>query len=122
MIQSHHLRKNSYSFMKQEMIKKIKKGDTVKIRIGKDRGKTGKIIHVLQKEGKVIVEGLNLVKKHVRPKKQGDKGEVVQVPRAIFVSNVAFYCSNCGKGTRIGFRVEKNAKVRFCKKCNSTIS
>lgn len=108
--------------MKKEIIKKIKKGDTVKILIGKDRGRTGKVIHVLQKEGKVIIEGLNLVKKHVRPKKQGEKGEMVQVPRAIFVSNTALYCSNCGKGTRVGFRMEKSAKVRFCKKCNSTVS
>ncbi len=66
----------------------IKKGDNVKILAGKDRGKTGKIIKVLPKHGKVVVEGLNMVKKHVRPKKEGEKGEIVEIPASIHISNV----------------------------------
>ena len=67
---------------------KIKKGDNVKILAGKDRGKTGKVIKVLPKHERVIVEGFNMVKKHVRPKKEGEKGEVVEIPASIHISNV----------------------------------
>lgn len=66
----------------------IKKGDNVKILAGKDRGKTGKIIKVLPKHERVVVEGANLVKKHIRPKKEGEKGEVVEIPASIHISNV----------------------------------
>lgn len=105
----------------QHLIKKVKKGDTVKMLSGKDRGKTGKVIHVQPKDGKVSVEGLNLVKKHVRPRRQGEKGEVVAVPRFVPVSTVGVVCSNCGKATRVGFRIEKEEKIRFCKKCKSAL-
>ncbi|MDP2704696.1 MAG: 50S ribosomal protein L24 [bacterium] len=66
----------------------IKKGDNVKILAGKDRGKTGKIIKVLPKRGRVVVEGLQMVKKHIRPKKEGEKGQVVEIPASIHISNV----------------------------------
>lgn len=66
----------------------IKKGDNVKILAGKDRGKTGKVIKILPKRERVIIEGANLVKKHVRPKKEGEKGEVVEMPAPIHISNV----------------------------------
>lgn len=104
------------------IIKFVKKGDTVQVRIGKDRGKTGKVVRVLSDRGKVIVEGLNLVKKHVRPKREGEKGETVQVPRAIPVSNVAPFCGTCKRGTRVGFRIEEGgSKVRFCKRCKAIL-
>lgn len=67
---------------------KIKKGDIVKILVGKDRGKTGKVIKAIPKEEKVLVEGANMAKKHIRPKKEGDKGEIIEFPRPINVSNV----------------------------------
>jgi large subunit ribosomal protein L24 len=101
---------------------RIKKGDTVKILLGKDHGKTGKVQHVDPKGERVTLENLNLMKKHVRPRKQGEKGEVVQVPRPIRVSNVALVCPSCGKATRVGARLEGKSKVRFCKKCNASIS
>ena len=99
----------------------IHKGDTVTIRTGKDRGKSGKVVKVFPKEDKVIIEGLNLYKKHVRPKRQGEKGEIVQVPRPLVISNVMFFCSKCDKGTRVGYKHDGDTKVRFCKKCETTL-
>ncbi|MFH1161869.1 MAG: 50S ribosomal protein L24 [Candidatus Jorgensenbacteria bacterium] len=100
---------------------KIKKGDTVKVQKGKDRGKSGKVVHVNPVTGRVMVEGLNLVKKHVRPRRQGEKGEVVQVPRSVPVANVALVCPHCSAATRVGFRAEETRKVRYCKKCRAAI-
>ncbi|MGC9046895.1 MAG: 50S ribosomal protein L24 [Minisyncoccia bacterium] len=100
---------------------KIKKGDLVKILKGKDRGKTGKVIKVFTRDNKVTVEGLNLFKKHVRPRRQGEKGEIVQVARPLAIANVMLICPSCGKATRVGYRFENNNKVRYCKKCESKI-
>lgn len=100
---------------------KIKKNDTVKILTGKDRGKSGKVIKVLSKDNKILIEGVNIFKKHVRPKKEGEKGEIVQIVRPINVSNVNLVCPSCHKLTRIGFRFESGKKLRFCKKCSVTI-
>ena len=100
---------------------KIKKGDIVKIITGRDKGKSAKVIKSFPETGKVILEGLNLYKKHTKPKKQGEKGELVQVPRPLLISNVMLVCSNCKKTTRIGQRVDGDKKVRACKKCGATI-
>ena len=111
---------------------KIKKGDTVKIIIGKDSGKSGKVMDVNIKTDKVLLDGLNLYKKHVRPKRQGQKGEIVNVPRFMSVSNVALVCSSCKKQTRIGYReaggpaaakamAGRHKKTRICKKCKASI-
>lgn len=99
----------------------LRKGDSIKIIIGKDNGKTGKILKVLPKENKVLIEGLNVFKKHTRPKRQGEKGEVVDVSRPMHASNVMLVCSSCGKPRRVGVKVEKNKRVRYCKKCSSII-
>jgi len=100
---------------------KIHKGDTVKIITGKDRGKTGKVIKADLKSRKLIVEGVNLYKKHMRPKRQGEKGEVVQISRPMEVSNLMAVCPSCKQPTRIGFRFEENNKFRYCKKCQNRI-
>jgi large subunit ribosomal protein L24 len=100
---------------------KIKKGDTVKILTGKDSGKTGKILAVNPKKGKILVEGLNMFKKHRRPKKQGEKGEVIKISRPMQASNAMLVCPRCGQPTRIGYKIEANKKLRTCKKCKSTI-
>jgi len=100
---------------------KIKKNDNVKILSGKDRNKTGKVLSVLPKKERILVEGLNLYKKHVRPKRQGEKGETISVPRSINVSNVMLICPACGKATRIGSVVNKGVKSRICKRCSATI-
>jgi large subunit ribosomal protein L24 len=100
---------------------KIIKGDNVRILSGKDRGKTGKVLRVLPKGKKALIEGLNLVKKHVRPKKQGEKGQRVSVPSAIDVSNLMLMCPKCSKPTRVGFKLGEKSKFRVCKKCKSEI-
>lgn len=100
---------------------KIKKNDQVKIIAGKDRGKTGKVLHVLPHEGKLVVEGLNLVKKHVRPRREGEKGQRVETPGKLNLSNAMLVCPKCGQTTRVGYRQTDEHKFRVCKKCQAEI-
>lgn len=96
---------------------KIKKGDTVLVISGKYRGKTGKALKAFPKEEKILVEGINIVKKHQKPKRSGEKGEIIQMPSPIHVSNVKLICKNCKKATRVGYKIEQGQKIRICKKC-----
>ena len=98
---------------------RIKKNDNVVMLSGKDRGKTGKVSVVLPGAGKVVVEGLNLIKRHVRARKQGQKGQIVSKERAVSASSVALVCKSCGKPTRVGYKVTGESKVRICKKCGA---
>ena len=98
----------------------IKKGDTIKIMTGKDRGKTGAVLHADPARGRITVDGLNIFKKRARPKSQGQKGETVLVPRPMPVAKVMLVCSNCKNPTRVGFRMDGPRKVRYCKKCQAT--
>lgn len=112
---------------------KIKRNDTVKILVGKDKGKTGKVLKVLHSSkdktmNRVVVEGLNLRYKHVRPKRGGEKGQRVMFPFAVSLSNVALVCPKCNKPTRVGCKVigktletTREKSQRICKKCNSVI-
>ncbi len=101
---------------------KIIKGDNVLVIAGKDKGRTGKIMKSYPKDSMVLVEGINLKKKHVRPKKEGEKGQVISLATPLNISNIKIICPKCGKAARIGYRVEKDGKkVRICKKCDSTI-
>ena len=100
---------------------KIRKGDKVKIISGKDRNKTGRVLKVFPNSRKVMVEGLNLIKKHQKPRKEGEKGQIVEVARPISVSKIKFVCPKCGQPTRIGYRLVENNKVRICKKCQSEV-
>ncbi|MGC8651238.1 MAG: 50S ribosomal protein L24 [Minisyncoccia bacterium] len=100
----------------------IKRGDLVIIKKGKDKGKTGKVIKVFPKENKLSVEALNLVKKIKRAKKEGEKGEIILLPRPISRANVMLICPHCKKPTKIAMRVDNGKKVRVCKKCGSIIS
>jgi large subunit ribosomal protein L24 len=99
----------------------IKKGDTVKILQGKDRGKTGTVLKVFPEEGRISVESLNIFKKRSRPTKQGQKGETVSIPRPFPASKAQVICGSCKEATRIGHRMEGNIKVRYCKKCEAKI-
>jgi len=97
---------------------KIKKGDTVLIISGKDRGRRGKVLDVFPKKQKLVVEGVCLRKKHVRPKKSGEKGQIVTTPVSFSVSNVKLICLKCSKSTRVGYKLtEDKKKYRICKKC-----
>ena len=112
---------------------KIKRNDTVKILIGKDKGKTGKVLKVLKStksknKDKVVVEGLNLRYKHIRPKRDGEKGQRIMFPFALSISNAALVCPKCGKATRIGYKVldkapetSREKRQRICKKCGAVI-
>lgn len=106
--------------MKRKSSSKIKKGDKVKVLLGKDRGKEGTIERVFGKEGKVGILGINVYKRHV--KKQGQaKGGIIDIPKPLDISNVALICPNCNKVTRIGFKQNGDVKVRVCKKCRKEI-
>ncbi len=100
---------------------KIKQGDTVLIIKGKDKGRKSKVLKSFPRESKVLVEGANLRKKHQRPKKEGEKGAVVEVAASMPLSNVKLVCPKCGKPARVGYRIENKVKYRVCKKCGGEI-
>ena len=89
---------------------KIKKGDKVKILSGKDRGKSGSVTHVLSKSGKAVVDGINMLTKHQKPRKEGEKGTKVKFAAPISISKVMVICPKCGKETRVGFMIQEDKK------------
>ena len=96
----------------------VKTGDTVQIISGRDAGKSGKVLQVSPAEGKVIVEGRNMVTKHVKPRRQGEQGGIVKAEGAMYASKVMLVCPKCKKATRVGHDVDKDGKkTRVCKKC-----
>lgn len=100
---------------------RIKKGDTVKVLLGKDRGKTGRVMAVLPEQRRVLVEGVNMVKKHIRPRRSGEKGQRVSVAAPLHISNVQVVCPACKKSSRIGVKREEGRRQRVCKKCQAAI-
>ena len=96
----------------------VKTGDTVKIISGKDRGETGKVLAVSPKEGKVIVEGVNIVSKHVKPRKMGEAGGILKAESALYADKVQLICPKCGQPTRVGHIIEDGKKLRVCKKAS----
>jgi large subunit ribosomal protein L24 len=99
----------------------IKKGDKVVILAGKDKAKTGKVLEVFGADSTIIVEGLNLVIKHLRKRTQTDQGGRKQVPRPLPMAKVALVCPNCAKGVRFGIKKEGDTKARICRKCGQSI-
>ena len=95
----------------------IKKGDTVVVLSGDDKGAQGEVIAVSPEEKKVLVKGVNMIHKHVKPRKQGENGGIVDAEGAIYASNVAVYCPTCKKGVRVRHEVVDGKKVRVCAKC-----
>lgn len=108
---------------------KIKTNDQVKIIAGKDKGKTGKVLQVFPLKERASVEGLNVLVKHLRPTKKGDKGQRVEFPAPLNMSNLLLVCPKCGRPTRVSYNTEtvgegdskKTKKVRICKKCQKLI-
>ena len=101
---------------------KIKKGDHIVVIAGKDRGKSGKVLSVFSSRMRVLIEGVGLKKKHQRPRRAGQKGEVITMPTPIHISNTMLYCSHCKKGVRTGYALlPEGEKQRICKKCNNHI-
>lgn len=101
-------------------MKKIKKGDKVKIMAGKDSGKIGEVERVLSKESKILVVGINTVKRHVKSQ-QGVEGGVIEIIKPVDQSNAMLVCPNCQKATRVGIKEVSGKNVRFCKKCGKEI-
>lgn len=100
----------------------IKKGDKVQVLTGRDKGKTGKVLKILSGRKRVVVEGVNLVKKHMRKRSESEPGGIKEVPTSINISNLGLFCSKCGKGVRSGIKVMADkTKVRVCKKCQQAI-
>lgn len=106
----------------------IKKGDQVKIIVGKDKGKKGKVLQVMVERKRLVIEGLNLRFKHLRPKRQGESGQRIMFPAPLNASNVMVVCPKCGKPTRLGARLmagpselKKEKKMRICQKCKEVI-
>jgi large subunit ribosomal protein L24 len=96
----------------------VRKGDSVVITAGKDKGKKGNVLQAMPKEGKVIVEGVNVIKRHSKPNKANPQGGIIEREAAVHVSNAMPYCSKCGKGVRIAKKVlSDGTKVRSCAKC-----
>ena len=96
----------------------VKTGDTVIVINGKDRGKTGKVMAVAPSEGKVIVEGINVVSKHVKPRKMGEAGGIIKAESALYADKVQLICPKCGQPTRVGHVIEDGKKFRVCKKAS----
>ncbi|MDP8261153.1 MAG: 50S ribosomal protein L24 [Candidatus Kappaea frigidicola] len=96
----------------------ILKNDTIIVIKGKEKGKKGKVLKVFPEKGKIIVEGLNLIKKHTKKRRQQDQAGIIEKEGPISISNVAVNCSKCKKGVRIGIKRENKKLVRFCRTCN----
>ncbi len=100
---------------------RIKKGDNVQVLSGNDKGKTGEVLQINPKTDKIIVKGINVRKKHVKARRQGEESGIIAIECAIPSSKVNVVCSKCGKATKVGYQIEKDQKVRICKKCGATI-
>lgn len=108
----------------------IKKGDKVQVIAGKDKGKTGKVLQVFPSKKRVSVEGLNLLIKHLRPRRQNEKGQRIEFPAPFDISNMMLLCPKCNKPTRVAYKIQKSEgtsqtkkskKYRVCKKCKQVI-
>lgn len=100
---------------------KLKKGDTVKVVKGKDSGKVGKVERVVSKEAKVVVEGVNQYKRHMKARIPGQKSEILTLTKPLSQANVQLLCPKCKQPTRVGYKLLKDEKVRVCRKCGAEV-
>ncbi len=100
---------------------KLKKNDKVIVTTGRDKGREGSVERLYVKQGKVVVEGVNMYKRHIRKNEQLPDGGIIDLPRAIDVSKIAIVCPKCKKPTRIGYKLEGTKKTRICRKCNAAL-
>ena len=103
------------------MAMNVKKGDTVVVLSGKDKGKQGKVLGTLPADLKVVVEGINMVTCHIKPRKQGETGGIVQREAAMYASKVQVVCPKCSKATRVAHKIENGNKTRVCKHCGAEL-
>lgn len=100
---------------------KIKINDKVKVNSGKDAGKTGKVIQAFPKDERVVIEGVNIMKKSLKSRKQGEKGQVIELAGPLHVSKVSLVCPKCNLETRVGYKIDAKDKKRVCRKCKEVI-
>ena len=100
---------------------KIKKKDQVRVMVGKDRGKEGAVTKVWPKQGKVAIDGVNAYKRHLRPRGEGQKGQITTLYRCLDVSKIALICPKCKQPTRVGYKLGGEKSTRICRKCESEI-
>ena len=103
------------------MAMNVKKGDTVVVLSGKDKGKQGTVLGTVPAEDKVVVEGINMVTCHVKPRRQGETGGIVKREAALYASKVQVVCPKCKKGTRVAHKIEGGKKTRVCKHCGAEL-
>lgn len=99
----------------------VRKDDKVVVLSGRDKGKEGKVLAAMPKDGKLIVEGVNVASKHMKPKRQGEQGGIIKVETPIYASKVMVVCPKCGKPTRVAHKLEGGKNVRVCKKCGGAL-
>lgn len=100
---------------------KIKKNDTVLVISGKDKGKKGKVLEAFPRLNKITIAGVNLVKRHRRPKSEREKGQIIEIAKPINVSNVKLICPKCSQAVRAGYKITEQGKYRICKKCKQEV-
>ena len=100
---------------------KIKKNDNVEVLAGKDKGKRGSVVRIIPKKDRVIVSGVNIVKKAMKRRSQQDQGGIVEVEAPLHISNVGVVCKKCGRPVKIGYKIDGDEKVRVCRKCGETL-
>ena len=103
------------------MAMNIKKGDTIVVLSGKDKGKQGKVLGTVPKSTKIVAEGINMVTCHVKPRRQGEEGGIVKREAAIYACKVQVVCPKCSKATRVAYEIKDGKKVRTCKKCGAEL-
>lgn len=101
---------------------KIRKGDKVRVIAGKDRGQEGTIERIYEKKNKIVIQGINMVKRHMKKSQELPQGGIIDVPRPLNLSNVMVLCGKCKKPTRIQFKTEKGKKIRVCSKCDAELN
>ena len=99
----------------------IKKGDNIIVLAGKDKGKQAKVLKSFPKIGRILVEGINMVKRHQKKRREGDKGQVVSVAMPIDTSNAALFCSRCNRSSRVGAKIVGGKKLRVCARCGAEV-
>ena len=100
---------------------KLKKGDNVIVLSGNDKGKTGEVLEIIPKTEKVVVKGVNIRKKHVKPRKAGEEGGIISTEHPVHSSIVNIVCPKCGKAVKIGYKVDGDKKTRVCKNCGAEL-
>lgn len=100
---------------------RVKKNDNVEVLAGKDKGKRGTVVRVIPQKERIVVSGVNIVKKAMRPRSQQEQGGIIEIEAPLHISNVGVVCKKCGRPVKVGYKLEGDKKIRFCRKCGETL-